>query len=87
MQVEGEPPLVLAKYQPLHAELWQRQQRALLRSQPPAQQAAAQARQRAQHHLPAVKEQPSWIQQGHLYPHQLEVGYQGVIAALSQWCR
>ena len=75
LQVEGEPPLVQAKYQPLHAQLWQRQQRALLRSQEPAQQAAAQARQQALRHLPSLKDQPAWIQQGQLYPHQLQVAF------------
>ena len=73
MQMEGEGILVQAQNQKLHQELWQRQHEAVVRSQPEAAEAAAAAKQAAIVDLPPLTEQPNWIQQGQLYPHQLQV--------------
>ena len=73
LQVEGEGELVQAQNQKLHRELWQRQREALLRSQPEAAEAAAAAKEAAMTHMPSMTDHPAWIQQGQLYPHQLQV--------------
>ena len=73
MQLEGEGMLVQAQNQKLHQELWQRQREAVVRSQPEAAEAASAAKQAAIADLPPLTEQPEWIQQGQLYPHQLQV--------------
>ncbi|KAL0025228.1 hypothetical protein WJX77_008845 [Trebouxia sp. C0004] len=71
-EVEGEGELVQAHNQKLHRELWQRQREALLRSQPEAAEAAAAAKEAAMTHMPSMTDHPAWIQQGQLYPHQLQ---------------
>lgn len=73
VQIEGEGPLAQSQNQPLHRHLLQRQREALLRSQPEAAEAAVAAKEAASRQLPILEDQPEWIQQGQLYPHQLTV--------------
>ena len=73
LQIEGEGPLAQSQNQQLHRQLLQRQREALLRSQPEAVEAAAAAKEAAATQLSKLEEQPDWIQQGQLYPHQLAV--------------
>lgn len=73
LQVEGEGPLAHSQNQHLHRQLLQRQRAALLRSQPEATEAAAVAKEAALRQPTKLEEQPEWIQQGQLYPHQLAV--------------
>ena len=73
LQIEGEGPLAQSQNQQLHRQLLQRQREALLRSQPEAVEAAAAAKEAAARQLSNLEEQPNWIQQGQLYPHQLAV--------------
>lgn len=72
-QVEGEGPLAHSQNPQLHRQLLQRQREALLRSHPEAAEAAAAAKGAASKQLTKLEEQPEWIRQGQLYPHQLEV--------------
>ena len=73
LQIEGEGPLAQSQNQQLHWQLLQRQREALLRSQPEAVEVAAAAKKAASTQLSKFEEQPDWIQQGQLYPHQLAV--------------
>lgn len=75
LQVEGEGPLVQPQYGDLHRQLWHQMREALLRSQPEAAEATAAAKEMALRKLPELQEQPDWIQQGQLYPHQLAVSH------------
>ena len=78
--MEGEGELVQAQNQKLHQELWQRQKQALLRSQPEAAEAAAAAKEAAMTHMPSLPDHPAWIQQGQLYPHQLQVHASSILS-------
>ncbi|KAL3149213.1 hypothetical protein ABBQ32_002039 [Trebouxia sp. C0010 RCD-2024] len=71
-EVEGEGPLAHSQNPQLHRQLLQRQREALLRSHPEAAEAAAAAKGAASKQLTKLEEQPEWIRQGQLYPHQLE---------------
>ena len=71
--MEGEGILLQAQNQKLHRELWQRQREAVLRSQPEAAEIASAAKDSAVRDLLPITDQPDWIEEGQLYPHQLQV--------------